>query len=96
MIECHIPYKKNAEKENLLKLQKRTVQKLLAERKILQYSFSGESNKLWILVQAHDEMEALDFISGLPLACFLKVQVYKVDFQQTSSTLTPEEVFSLN
>lgn len=95
MVECTIPYEKKSEIETLLRFQKRTVNKLLHCGQLLHYACSTDEGKLWIIVQAQNELDALDVIAELPLSYFLKLNINKVSFHHSIPVIEGTE-FSLN
>ena len=63
---------------------------MMNEGLILNYALSEDRSKLWIVMFAKDEAEALKNISRLPLARYMKTEVKELMFQQTAAFILPE------
>jgi hypothetical protein len=79
---------------NQIPQQRRAVNRLLHEGKILNYSLSLEASKLWVTCSVHSEAELMELISGLPLTDFMKVHISELTFLHSANAFAP--AFSVN
>jgi len=79
---------------SLIPEQRRVVNDLLQEGKILSYSLSLENSKLWAVFSVHSETELLELITSLPLTDFLLVHINELTFFQSANPFA--STFSVN
>lgn len=74
--------------------QRQAVNRLMQEGKMLSYSLSLETSKLWTVFSAPSEVELMELISSLPLTKYMKVHVSELTFFHSAQAFTP--AFSVN
>lgn len=74
--------------------QRQAVNRLLQEGKILNYSLSLETSKLWTVFSAQSEAELMELISSLPLTDYMKVHISELTFFHSANAFAP--AFSVN
>ncbi|TNE55028.1 MAG: hypothetical protein EP344_13645 [Bacteroidetes bacterium] len=74
--------------------QRQAVNKLLHEGKILNYSLSLETSKLWVIFSANSEVELMELISSLPLTHYMKVHISELTFFHSANAFA--STFSVN
>jgi hypothetical protein len=93
MIEFELPETFNEEFMALIPRQRYIVNTMLAEGRLKSYSLSMDRSRLWAVLIAESEFEALETISQLPLSGYMTPNLSELMFYNS-----PEAVmhFSLN
>ena len=79
---------------SLIQEQRRVVNELLQEGKILNYALSLENSKLWVVFSVHSDTELLELITLLPLTDFMLVHINELTFFQSANPFVSS--FSVN
>jgi len=72
MICIQLPGKLTEEFITLIPKQRKLIDELMDNGKILQYSVSMDRTQLWITMVAQSERKALDIITTFPLVHYMK------------------------
>ncbi len=94
MVEFTLPQPLSDEFIRRIPRQRQLVNRLLNDGKILNYSLSMESSRLWVICSAHSEAELMELISSLPLTDFMEVRISELTFVHSANAFAP--VFSVN
>jgi muconolactone delta-isomerase len=84
MIDIELPREPNAEFFALVPLQRNHIEKLLEEGVLMGYSLSLDRSRLWIVMNARTEREAVEILSGFPLFRYFEPTIYPLMFHNTS------------
>jgi len=84
MIDIALPAEPNAEFFGLIPLQRSHIEKLLEEGVVMGYSLSIDRSRLWVVMNARTEREAVDILSAFPLFRYLEPTIYPLLFHNTS------------
>lgn len=79
---------------DLIPFQRMVVNKFFEEGKLLNYSLSLESGKIWAIFSANSELDVMSFVSDLPLTPFMEMDIHSLSFYSDSKTHIPK--FSMN
>lgn len=93
MIEFTLPRALTEEFLSLIPEQRFVVSKMLAEGTLRSYSLAMDRSKLWAIVSADSEFEALELISRMPLAEFMIPEISELMFHNATDQVLQ---FSLN
>lgn len=93
MIEFTLPRALTEEFLALIPEQRYAVNQMLAEGTLRAYSLAMDRSRLWAIVAAESEFDALDVISQLPLTEFMIPQISELMFHNTTTQIMQ---FSLN
>jgi hypothetical protein len=74
--------------------QRAKINQMMEQGQILSYSVSADRSKLWCIVCADSEFEALSFVSEFPLIDYMTPDVIELMFSNVVSLRVP--MFSLN
>ncbi len=94
MVDFTLPQDLSEEFVSHIPQQRKAVNRLLNEGKILNYALSLENAKLWAVFAAPSEVDLMELISSLPLTRFMKVRISELTFYSAAQSLSP--VFSVN
>lgn len=94
MVDFTLPHELPKEFVNLIPQQRKAVNRLLSEGKILHYALSLENSKLWVVFTAHSEVELMELVSSLPLTPYMKVRISELTIYHVASPLP--SAFSVN
>lgn len=94
MVDFTLPQDLSEEFVSRIPQQRKAVNQLLGEGKILNYALSLENAKLWAVFAAHNEAELMEMVSGLPLTRYMKVRISELTFYSAAKPFEP--VFSVN
>jgi len=93
MIEFTLPRALTQEFLTLIPKQRQVVNQMLVEGKIRSYSLALDRSKLWAVVTANSEFDALELISGMPLSDFMVPEISELMFHNSTDMVMH---FSLN
>ena len=93
MIEFTLPRALTEEFLALIPKQRYAVNQMMAEGTLRAYSLAMDRSRLWAIISAESEFEALEAISQLPLTDFMIPEISELMFHNTTSQLMQ---FSLN
>lgn len=94
MVDFTLPAVLSEEFMGLIPYQRAAINRFFSEGKLLNYSLSLESSKLWAVFQANSEMDVMDMIADLPLTPFMTTEISMLTFYNTMEPNIPD--FSLN
>lgn len=93
MIEFDLPRALSEEFVALIPEQRYVVNQMMADGKLRSYSLAMDRSKLWAIVSAASEFEALELISEMPLADFMIPEISELMFHNAMNRVMH---FSLN
>jgi muconolactone delta-isomerase len=79
-IEIKLLHSFSREFMELIPAQRKVVNTLMDEGKIISYSLSLDRTKLWMVADAKDENEILDVLATFPLIRFMKPEIHELAF----------------
>jgi hypothetical protein len=74
--------------------QRAKINQMMEEGHIMSYSLAADRSKLWCIVCAESEFEALGFVSEFPLYEYMTPEIIELMFSNVVSLRVP--MFSLN
>ena len=84
MIDISLPIDPNTEFFALIPLQRAHIEKLLEHGVVMGYSLSIDRSRLWIVMNARSEREAVEILSTFPLFKYFEPTIYPLMFHNTS------------
>lgn len=93
MIEFELPEIMSEEFMALIPQQRYVINQMLAEGTIKSYSLSMDRLKLWVVLSANSEFEAMEIINTFPLGDFMTPNLNELMFHNSADMLMQ---FSLN
>lgn len=78
----------------LIPEQRAKIDKLMSEGKILSYTLDATRTKLWCIVNAENEFEAMDMIADFPLIAYMVPTILPLLFHNSVFLSIPK--FSVN
>ena len=94
MVEFTLPQPMTEDFISCIPQQRQAVNQLLHQGKILNYSLSLESFKLWVIFCVDTEVELMELISSLPLTDYMEVQINELTFFNSANAYS--STFSVN
>lgn len=94
MIEFELPSVMNEEFMQKIPAQRLKVNEMMENGKILSYSLSADRQKLWCILKAESELEAMEAISEFPLIGYMDPTITELMFHNMVAARIP--LFSLN
>lgn len=94
MFELDLPSPLTVEFFSLIPAQHYAVEKLMTAGIIVSYTLSGDHSKLWMIVTADSETEALRLLETLPLIRFMKVRTYPLAFHNIGAFRMPQTILN--
>lgn len=89
MIEIDLPEDPGPEFFSLIPEQRAAINQMMEDGKILSYSLSEDRAKLWVVVAAESEFEALDYVADFPMVAFMTPFVTELMFHNMVSLMMP-------
>lgn len=93
MIEFELPEVMTEEFMALIPQQRYVINQMLAEGTIKSYSLSMDRSRLWVVMSAVSEFEAMEMVDTFPLRDFMTPHFCELMFHNTADMLMQ---FSLN
>jgi muconolactone delta-isomerase len=94
MISIQLPDELSEEFISLIPEQRKKINDLMDEGKVLQYSLAFNRSQLWVIVSANSETKALDIISTFPLIHFMKPEIFELAFHNSLSNELPKLIMN--
>lgn len=94
MIEFELPANMDTEFIQRIPAQRLKINELMESGKILSYSLSADRQKLWCILKAESEVEAMETIAEFPLIEYMDPTVTELMFHNMVAARIP--LFSLN
>ena len=94
MIEFELPSVMDEEFMQKIPAQRLKVNEMMENGKILSYSLSADRQKLWCILKAESELEAIEAISEFPLIGYMDPTITELLFHNMVAARIP--LFSLN
>jgi muconolactone delta-isomerase len=94
MVEFDLPVDMTEEFTAKIPLQRLKVNELMENGKLLSYALSYDRQKLWCVVKAQTEFDAIEIISEFPLISYMDPTITELMFNNIVSLRMP--LFSLN
>ncbi len=94
MIDITLPGVLTKEFIALVPKQRAQVERLLNERRLINFSLALDRSKCWATMLAESEAEVQRILSSFPLREFMKVKIHQLQFVESAPTITAQ--ISLN
>ena len=94
MIEIELPINMDEEFVQKIPAQRLKVNELMENGKLLSYSLSVDRQKLWCILKAESEVEAMETIAEFPLISYMDPTITELMFHNMVAARIP--LFSLN
>jgi muconolactone delta-isomerase len=94
MINIKLPDKLSEDFVMLIPRQRKVVDKLMNEGKILQYSLSADRSTLWVVIAALSEKRAMDIMAKFPLIDYMNPTIYPLAFHNSVSNDLPKLIMN--
>ncbi|MFZ6053119.1 muconolactone Delta-isomerase family protein [Halocola ammonii] len=78
----------------MIPIQQMKVDELMTSGRMISYALSTDRKKLWAVVDAETEFEAMDIIAELPMTVYMKADVQPLMFHNSAQHVMP--TFSAN
>jgi muconolactone delta-isomerase len=79
---------------SLIPKQRKIINELMDEGKVLQYSLALDRSQLWVIVSANSETKAMDIISTFPLIKYMKPKIFELAFHNSLSNELPKLIMN--
>lgn len=93
MIEFELPEIMDEEFMALIPKQRFVINQMLAEGTIKSYSLAMDRSRLWVILAANSEFEAMELVTTFPLSDFMTPSLSELMFHNSADMLMQ---FSLN
>jgi hypothetical protein len=93
MVDIDLPEFLPDEFLELIPSQREQVSKLLTSGQIISYALAVDRSKIWTVVAAESEDDAMDIVSTFPLIHHMRVDIFELAFNNSAKKITS---FSLN
>jgi hypothetical protein len=80
LIVIDLPGELSKEFLSLIPEQRRHVDILMGEGKLVQYSLAADRSRIWAIVFAESEAQAREIVGSFPLARFMRISVRELAF----------------
>jgi muconolactone delta-isomerase len=94
MIHIKLPEKLTEDFVLLIPRQRKVVDKLMNEGKIMQYSLSEDRTTLWVVISAHSERGVMDVLAKFPLIDYMNPIIYPLAFHNSVSNDLPKLIMN--
>ena len=82
MVDVNLPANFNEEFIALIPDQRSHISELLEDGILSSYTLSMDRSKLWAIIPAKSEEEVMDLLSNMPLAKYMRINIYEVAFRE--------------
>ena len=89
MVDINLP-KLTKELISLIPSQIAVTNKLMKSGKLSTYTLSMDRTKLWVMIKAESENEAIEVLRTFPIYPYIDFYIYKLAFNNTVSFLIPK------
>jgi muconolactone delta-isomerase len=94
MVEIQLPATMTEEYTEKIPAQRKKINELMEQGRLMSYALSEDRIKLWCVVRAESEFEVMSLISEFPLIDFMEPTICKLMFNNVVALRLP--MFSLN
>jgi hypothetical protein len=94
MIEILLPSFMSEEFMEKIPAQRKKINELMEQGRLMSYALGEDYSKLWCVVRAETEFDAMSLISEFPLIDFMEPSISKLMFNNVVAMRLP--MFSLN
>jgi muconolactone delta-isomerase len=84
MVDISLPTDPDGEFYALIPHQRAHINELLAQGVVMEYSLSFDRSKLWIVLNARNEQDAIEILSAFPLFRYFEMTIYPLMFHNAS------------
>jgi muconolactone delta-isomerase len=89
MICIQLPSELTEEFMSLIPNQRKRINELMDEGKVVQYSLAMDRSLAWVTIMANSEQKALDVLATFPLIRFMKPEIFELAFHNSISNELP-------
>lgn len=94
MICIELPAELTEEFVSLIPKQRKKINELMDEGKILHYSLAIDRSKVWVTLMASSENSAMDILSTFPMIHFMKPEIFELAFHNSLSNELPKLIMN--
>jgi|SRR6218665_3577891 len=94
MITIKLPAEMTEEFVRLIPKQRKHIDKLMDEGKILQYSLSMDRSLVWVTMIASSEEQVMDRLSKFPMIGFMNPKIFELAFYNSVSNELPKLIMN--
>ena len=94
MITIKLPTELTEDFVRLIPKQRKHIDKLMDEGKILQYSLSMDRSVVWVTMLASSEEQVMDRLSKFPMIGFMKPRIFELAFYNSVSNELPKLIMN--
>ncbi|PWJ44696.1 muconolactone Delta-isomerase family protein [Sediminitomix flava] len=94
LIEIDLPENLSDQFEDVLTLHHHRIEEMIMSGTLVSYSESFEDNKIWLVFEAEEKSEALEYLSTLPIIDFVEFDIFTLSVHEQKPIDIPS--FSLN
>ena len=94
MVEIHLPAVMSEAFTAKIHAQRKKINEMLEQGRMMSYALSDDYAKLWCVVKAESEFEVMSLVSEFPLIDFMDPKISKLMFNNVVALRLP--MFSLN
>jgi muconolactone delta-isomerase len=84
MIDISLPTDPDGEFYALIPQQRAHINELLAQGVVMGYSLSFDRSKLWIVLNARNEHDAIEILSAFPMFRYFEITIHPLMFHNDS------------
>jgi len=94
MISISLPTELTEAFIQLIPKQRKRINELMDEGKILQYSLAMDRSKVWVTLIASSEKKAMDLLATFPLIHYMKPEIFELAFHNSVSNELPKLIMN--
>lgn len=94
MICIGLPKEITQEFISLIPKQRKKINELMDEGKILHYSLAIDRSKVWVTLIASSENKAMDLLATFPMIHFMKPEIFELAFHNSVSNELPKLIMN--
>lgn len=94
MISIALPTELTEEFILLIPKQRKRIDELMDEGKILHYSLAMDRSQVWVTLMAASEKKAMDLLATFPLIYYMKPEIFELAFHNSVSNELPKLIMN--
>ncbi len=94
MICIELPTEITEEFVSLIPKQRKKIDELMDEGKILHYSLANDRSKVWVTLVAASENRVMDILATFPMIHFMKPEIFELAFHNSVSNELPKLIMN--
>ncbi|MBL0328914.1 MAG: hypothetical protein IPP64_05720 [Bacteroidetes bacterium] len=94
MISISLPTELTEEFILLIPKQRKRIDELMDEGKVLHYSLALDRSQVWVTLIAGSEKKAMDLLATFPLIHYMKPEIFELAFHNSVSNELPKLIMN--